>query len=99
MVRDGTQESVQDLLTAHAKMLGSTTGDVAIAVRQADALNTSITRSEAPAEAAAPAGASSDPGRDMLRRLRQGLDEVQREAPACRCPSWRRWCWKPRCAR
>ncbi|MGO4413809.1 HD-like signal output (HDOD) domain, no enzymatic activity [Cupriavidus sp. OV038] len=78
MVRDGTQESVQDLLTAHAKMLGLTTGDVAIAVRQADSLNTSITRAEAPAEAAAPAGASSDP-EDMLRRLRQGLDEVRRE--------------------
>ncbi|WP_454767007.1 HDOD domain-containing protein [Cupriavidus campinensis] len=78
MVREGSQEAVQDVLATHASMLGLTSGDVAIAVRQADTLNTSITRAEFPGEAAAPVGCGCKPD-DVLARLRQGLDEVRRE--------------------
>lgn len=78
MVRGGSQEPVQEVLAAHAKVLGLTTGDVAIAVRQADTLNASITQAETPGEEAAPAGAGGTPD-DVLERLKQGLAEVRRE--------------------
>ena len=47
MVREGNEASVESLLNTHAKMLGLNPGDVSVAVRQAEALSTSITVSEA----------------------------------------------------
>jgi len=78
MVREGTQESVEALLSAHTKMLGLNASDVSVAVRQADTLNTSIAASEAalPADGAAPHGPQPA---DVLERLQAGLAEVRRE--------------------
>lgn len=77
MVREGTEASVEALLTTHAKMLGLNPSDVSVAVRQAEALNTSISASEAPAPVD---GAAPHPQPvNVLERLRQGLAEVRRE--------------------
>lgn len=78
MVREGDEASVETLLNSHAKMLGLNPGDVSVAVRQAEALSTSITASEAaaPADGGAPHGPQPV---NVLERLRAGLAEVQRE--------------------
>ncbi|MGO4307171.1 HDOD domain-containing protein [Cupriavidus sp. RAF12] len=78
MVRDGTTDAVESLLMAHAKVLGLHGSDVGSAVRQADVLNTSIAKAEAPAHDNAPATHPGKPD-DTLERLRQGLAEVRRE--------------------
>lgn len=78
MVREGTKESVEALLTSHARMLGLNATDVSVAVRQAEVLNTSIIESEASTPADGNAQHGPQPV-DVLERLAQGLAEVQRE--------------------
>ncbi|WP_019450277.1 HDOD domain-containing protein [Cupriavidus sp. BIS7] len=78
MVREGTQESVEEMLLSHAKVLGLDARDVSVAVRQAELLSISITESETTAHDATAPGHGARPD-NILERLRQGLAEVRRE--------------------
>jgi len=79
MVREGSQESVEALLLSHATVLGLDASDVTVAVRQAEVLSTSITKSETPAQDPAAPGHGPQP-ENILERLRQGLTEVRRDS-------------------
>ncbi|WP_458762756.1 HDOD domain-containing protein [Cupriavidus basilensis] len=79
VARDAPQEEVQALLLDHAEALGLQAGAVESAVRQALALNVSMTHAESPEAAEATPALNAGKPKDALKRLQQSLQEVKRE--------------------
>ncbi|MDW3683974.1 HDOD domain-containing protein [Cupriavidus sp. CV2] len=79
LARDAPADVVQSLLLDHAQALGLQSSAVECAVRQAQALNVSMTNAELPETAQASPALNAGKPKDALERLQQSLLEVQRE--------------------
>ncbi|MCY0857497.1 HDOD domain-containing protein [Cupriavidus sp. D39] len=79
LARDAPADVVQALLLDRAQALGLQSSAVECAVRQAQALNVSMTNAEFPETAQASPALNAGKPKDALERLQQSLLEVQRE--------------------